>query len=373
MSTTILPIEKKSSIWATGLALFSMFFGAGNLIFPLLVGKAAGEESYAALGGLAVSAVAFPFLGLIAMMLYQGDLHAFLNRCGKVPAAMLLFVLYMSQGPVGSMPRLFTLMHASIEPFCPFLPPLAFSLLLSLFLFFLIQKPSKLIALLGHFLTPLLLLTLGILLFFGLLNPPSAPQVAEGAYHHFAQGLKGGYQTLDLTAALLFATLILPHLAKGVVGSPLERQREIRRNMIGASLIAAALLMVSYISLSWLSSHYSWTLGENIAPERLLHSIAAMILGPMGGAIASAAIFLACLTTALTLAAVFGRYLQEEVLRGKVGHKTAMGITLGITIAMSSLGFSGIAQLWGPILEVLYPGLIALCIWNIRASFKRSH
>lgn len=366
MSTPLLAVEKKTSIWTAGLALFSMFFGAGNLIFPLLVGKAAGEESYAALGGLAVSAVLFPFLGLIAMMLYQGDLHSFLARCGKIPAALLLFILYMSQGPVGSMPRLFTLMHASVEPFFPSLSLIPFSLLMSFLVLFLLQKPNKMIPLLGKILTPLLLLTLGALVLFGIWNAPAALPVSEGSAHYFAEGLKGGYQTLDLTAALLFATLILPHLSRGV-----KREEDVRRNMIAVSLVAAALLMASYVGLCWLSSHYSWTLGAGVLPEKLLHGIAAAVLGPLGGAVASAAVFLACLTTVLTLAAVFGRYLQEEVFRGKVGLRSALGITLGVTAAMSSLGFSGIAQLWGPILEILYPGLIALCLWNIYRSRLR--
>ena len=73
-------IKPKASILATGLALFSMFFGAGNIVFPLIIGRSAGSEALSAIGGLGLSAVLFPFLGLIAMMLYQGNLKDFLAR-----------------------------------------------------------------------------------------------------------------------------------------------------------------------------------------------------------------------------------------------------------------------------------------------------
>jgi LIVCS family branched-chain amino acid:cation transporter len=346
------------SILASGLALFSMFFGAGNLVFPLIIGRASGTETTSALAGLALSAVAFPLLGLLAMMLYNGNLKLFLERLGRWPAAAMLFVLYMSQGPFGSMPRLVTLMHASAKMYVPGITLSLSSVIICALVFLLSFRPQRLIQILGVVLTPLFLVTLGALVIVGVYHAPEASLASEGAIHHFKEGVKGGYQTLDLTAALLFATVIMPHIAKGV-----STRKELFRKMTGVSL-----LMACYIGLCWISAHYSWTLDAATAPEELLHVIAVKILGNAGGLIADCTVLLACLTTAISLSAVFSQYLHEELFQKKVGLTSSLAITLAITAAMANLGFSGIMNIMGPVLEILYPSLIILCLFNIGHS-----
>lgn len=359
MSAETISIDRSKSIgvFSTGLALFSMFFGAGNLIFPLIVGRLSGSETPFAILGLGISAVAFPFLGLIAMMLYEGNIKAFLSRMGVWPALALLFVLQMSQGPVGSMPRLVTLMHASVKSYVPGLSLMVFSLAICAIVFLLTVRQQKIIRLLGVVLTPLLLLTLAILVIVGSIHAPDAHLAAEGSAYYFGQGLKLGYQTTDLIAALLFATVVLPHLSQGT-----GDRRIIWKRMTAASLIASGLLMASYIGLCWLSAHHSF---PDAAPEELLHLIAVKILGPFGGLVSSAAVFLACLTTAISLSAVFTQYLRDELAKGKLSNGAALALTLGITAAVANLGFGGIVKMWGPLLEVLYPILIVLCLYNI--------
>lgn len=361
MSTELIEEKPKSGsigVLSTGLALFSMFFGAGNIIFPLIVGRMAGTETPYAILGLGLSAVAFPFLGLIAMMLYSGNIQAFLSRLGKWPAILLLLILQMSQGPFGAMPRLVTLMHASIKTYLP-CSLLVFSLLVCALIFLLTLRPQRIVHLLGVILTPLLLLTLATLVILGSIGAPEAQVPLESSAHFFSQGLKMGYQTTDLIAALLFATVILPHLSQGT-----SDPKVIRRRMTLASLIASGLLMITYVGLCWISAHHSWTLGE-LAPEELLQNIATQVLGPSGGLISSAAVFLACLTTAISLAAVFTHYLRNDLLKGKLANGPALALVLGLTAGIATLGFSGIVKLWGPILEALYPALIVLCFFNI--------
>ena len=174
---------------------------------------------------------------------------------------------------------------------------------------------------------------------------------------------------MDLIAALLFATVIMPHLAHNTDAlSKEEADWIIRKRMKGASMIAAGLLMITYVGLCWLSSHYSWTLDGATAPEDLLGAIAGRILGPWGAFVSASTIFLACLTTAISLAAVFSDYLQKDLLSGKVSPNVSLALTLGATAAMANLGFSGIMKLMGPVLEILYPALIALCVVNIAYS-----
>lgn len=369
-STKVEPIQeeepRKVSILTTGLALFSMFFGAGNLIFPLIVGREAGNETPFALLGMGLSAVIFPFLGLIAMMYYGGNLTKFLARLGKWPAFALMLVLYLSQGPLGCSPRLVTLMHASIAAYFPSLSLFVFSILICAVVFLMTYRPHKIVDLLGAILTPLLLFTLALLVIVGAYHAPATLQVSEGAGYHFMQGLKGGYQTLDLIAALLFATVVMPHLSKGVDQSDPERaNRLIRKRIVGASLIAGGLLMASYVGLCWLAAHHGWTLPAETAPVDLIHVIAVKILGPVGGVVSTLTVFFACLTTAISLSAVFGEYFYSEFMRKKGNPLTGLIIGLVVTAAMANLGFTGIMKILSPMLEILYPGLIVLCLLNI--------
>ncbi len=355
----------KPSVLSAGLALFSMFFGAGNIIFPLILGGLSGSETPYAILGLGISAVAFPFLGLIAMMFFAGDINLFLGRLGKWPAFVLLFILQMSQGSVGALPRLVTLMYASIKPYFPGVSLVVFSLLICGVIFVLTIRPQRIVHLLGVVLTPLFILTLGVLILVGAIWAPEALPVFEGSSYHFSQGVRLGYQTMDLIAALLFATMILPHLSQGASGP-----KEVRRRMTHASLIASGLLMATYIGLCWISAHHSWTLGQT-APEDLLQRIAEKILGPFGGIISALSVFLACLTTAISLSAVFSSYVQKNLLNSRYSNSFALAVTLGVTAAFANLGFSGIVKLWGPLLGALYPALIVLSVLNIAHCLYR--
>jgi len=350
------------------MALYCMFFGAGNLIFPLLIGKSAGSQTPSAILGLTISAVAFPLLGLIAMMFYGGSLHRFLERLGKGPAFWLLLVLEITQGPL-CMSRLFTLMHASVKGYFPWATLPVASVLIAILSFLLVYRPQKLVALLGVILTPVFLVSLGVLVAVGIALGPTVPAAIEGAGHHFVQGVKGGYLTMDLISALLFATMVMPHLAAGAEGlAPEDRERHVRRKMIGASLVAAGLLTASYVGLCLLSAHHGSTLPAGTAPEDLLHAISHKVLGPWGGAIAAVTVFLACLTTAISLAAVFSNYVRTDLFKSRISPTAALAITLAVTAAITNLGFSGIIRVMGPILEILYPGLIVLCLLNIGHS-----
>src|SRR6185436_12626321 len=151
---------RASSIITTGLALFSMFFGAGNLVFPLLIGKAVGDNVWLAISGLGLTAVIVPFLGLAAMVLFQANYQRFFGRVGKVPGMLLLLILQLILGPFGVIPRLVTLMYATAKPYFGDMPLMWFSILMGVLIFGCSFKRERLIGFLGAILTPLLLLSL---------------------------------------------------------------------------------------------------------------------------------------------------------------------------------------------------------------------
>lgn len=356
----------KSSLLTTGLALFSMFFGAGNLIFPLLIGKSVGDNVWFAILGLGLTAVIVPFLGLAAMVLFQADTHRFFCRIGKAPGLLLLLLLQLILGPFGVIPRLVTLMHAMAGPYLFDMPLIGFSILAAGVIFGCSFKRQWLIGFLGRILTPILLLALAALLYFGLKDGSSLPIISFSAGDSFLQGLLGGYNTMDLIAAFLFATVVLPHFQKETeLEHPKQRRKSLLKKMFFSSLIAAALLFLTYVGLCLISAKHEWALDTVYLPEQMLSIIATNLLGPIGGCIAAIAVITACLTTAITLTSIFADYLRKDLCKDKISPKISLIFTLVITTLFANLGFGGIAAFLGPILQIVYPGLILLTLLNL--------
>ncbi len=368
MQQQALPVSKsnRSSLFTAGLALFSMFFGAGNLIFPLLIGQSVGGNVWYAVMGLTVTAVVVPFLGLAAMVLFEADYGRFFGRMGKVPGMLLLLLLQMILGPFGVIPRLVTLMHAMISPYLFDISLMSFSVLAALLLFFCSFKKQRLVAFLGAILTPVLLVALAALMVLGFMkgSTPEASSVAPMT--GFLEGLLGGYNTMDLIAAFLFATVVLPHFHREAEGEPAQiRKKQVIRKMAFSSLIAAFLLFVTYVGLCFISARHAPELGGTCPPELMLNAIAVKLLGPVGGCVAAVAVMTACLTTAITLASIFSDYFRQEICKTKISSSWALIITLAVTTVFANLGFRGIAAFLGPILQVVYPGLILLTVLNL--------
>lgn len=366
-----LPAEKirQSGFFTTGLALFSMFFGAGNLIFPLLIGKAVGSNVWFAIFGLGLTAVIVPFLGLAAMVLFQADYHRFFGRLGKVPGMLLLLVLQLLLGPFGVIPRLVTLMHATVKPYLLEMPLVVFSIFVAALIFGCSFQRQRLIGFLGAILTPILLLSLGALVFFGLTGDFSLSPDPSAPGDSFLQGLVGGYNMMDLISAFLFATVVLPHFQKETdLEHPAQRRQSLMKKMVFSSLIAAALLFLTYVGLCLISARHGASIDPAYPPEQMLSAIAGNLLGSSGGCIAKIAVVLACLTTMMTLVAIFADYLQKELCKNKINSPLAIVVTLAITTLFANLGFGGIAAFLGPIVQIVYPGLILLTLLNILHS-----
>jgi branched-chain amino acid:cation transporter, LIVCS family len=145
---------------AIGLAMFSMFFGAGNVIFPLAVGQYAGDKSLIAMTGLIISAVMIPFAGMIAMILFNGDYKRFFGRLGWGPGFFLALMIMTLLGPLGSTPRCIALSYSTLKLLFPVLSPILFSLGACLFIFLFAIRKNRWMSLLGYVLTPMLLTAL---------------------------------------------------------------------------------------------------------------------------------------------------------------------------------------------------------------------
>lgn len=354
----------QSTTLATGLAMFSMFFGAGNVVFPLALGQYAQDQASFAILGFLITAVGVPFIGLIAMTLFDGDTKKFFSRIGNVPGFILACVIMALIGPFGAIPRCVALSYAALNVYLPSLSIVWFSALSCLLIFVFTYKQSKIIDLLGYVLTPILLLALGIIIVLGLVSPATAPVSHLPDYDAFVHGLSQGYQTMDLLGAFFFSSVVLVCLKKGVDASQHSNYQLLIRQTLKASCIGAGLLGVIYVGFGFVASIHGESL-INSPADQLIGNLSQLLLGPYAGVVACVAVALACLTTAIALSTVFAEFLHHEVSSKRIGYIPALIGTLIVTFFISTLNFSGIVKLLAPILQVCYPALIVLSVVNI--------
>lgn len=332
-----------------------MFFGAGNAVFPLLLGKMAGDKVPFALFGLLITAVGGPLLGMLGTVLFQGKTRLYFSRIGKFPGTFLMLITLGFLGPFAVMPRCVTVAYAGIKPIVPELSLMMFSILFSLLCFFCCINKNRVIPLLGLILSPMLLGCLVLIIIKGKLTGNAYPVVDLSAKEAIFAGLSCGYDTMDLIASLFFSAAIWNMLqGKG--------NQSLFKTAMLSGLVGGFLLAAVYIGLCQVSALHQGHL-SNAAPEELIINLAALTLGPYLGLTANLAIALACLTTVIALATTIGDVLTREFIKG--GEGLVLFLVLAITALLSNLGFEKIMMIMHPMVAICYPAIIVLTLCNI--------
>lgn len=358
-------MKTKGLVLSTGFALFSMFFGSGNLVFPIAVGQSCGGSILFASIGILLTGVLVPFLGVLGILLYKGDLKSFFSCFGKKGLFLFTFLSLAIMGPFGVLARCLTVAHGALELIMPGTPLAVSSGILCCLVFLLTINKNKIVNLLGTFLTPLLLLFIGIIAFYSL-KGGSPFDVNVNFLKAFKNGFFQGYQTMDLLAAFFFSTFVIKHLFDNTKN--LEGEKTTLKVFFKASFVGGALLSSVYVALVAMGWNYSSLLANKL-PQEMLGAIALESLGPYAAPLVCLAVIFACLTTAIVLASLFSDFLRVEVAKEKINAPISLAITLLISFLVSNLEFSGIAKFIGPILEVTYPALIVLTLVNIFNKF----
>lgn len=355
---------KKTDLFATGMAIFAMFFGAGNIIFPLALGQQLFEQTPYAIMGLLITAVLIPFSGLLAMFLYQGQIRPFFGHLGQWPGLTLAFLIIALLGPLGSTPRCIALSFSTLNLAYPGINPILFNAIACICLFLMAYKKQRLLSLLGYVLTPLLLTLLAFIVIKGLWNPPmiETTPLPNETFANFWKGLKEGYNTMDLLAAFFFAPVIISLTQAKTACLPDAKSR--LKFVLKASAIGAILLGLIYIGFSLLASLYAATL-QGIPAEELLAVIALKILGPQAGIIVCITVVLACLTTAIALIAAFTSFVHQDLLQSKGNYHWILAFSVFATFLVACFEFQGISRFLTPVLEICYPFLILLTGYNL--------
>ncbi len=347
-----------------GFAMFAMLFGAGNVVYPLLLGRDVGHQLWFGLAGFVLTAVLVPLIGLFSTMLSKGDYKHFLEPLGKIPAFGITLVSLLLIGPFAIAPRCITLSHAAIKMYVPSFTLLWFSIACAVIIFICTIKDSVVVDLLGKYLGPLkLTLLLGVVA-RGLFAPVQFVQVGITESQAFTKGLLDGYGTLDLLATIFLAMFILSGLRKGMKPEEQADPNFIIKWGLYAGIIGGLLLGIVYAGFCMVAGFYGQQLA-GVERADIFSTLAVLILGEQGGLLANITVAISCLTTAIALTVLFATYLHKDLLQGRIDYVTSLLITIAISTCVSNLGFSGIMSIVGPIVELIYPALCAFAVVNI--------
>lgn len=361
--------QKLSMLVITGLALFAMYFGAGNLIFPVMLGAEAGPHLPTAMAGMFITAIIIPILALISLATTEKGVSGVTERIGKIPGLALTVFIFLVTGVLYAIPRVAAVSFematkpviAMVSPATaesaltvPFYMLIFFGLVIALTL-----RPGKLTRIIGIWLTPALLTMLMILIAGVLVTQPAstAPAVGDYAQAPFETGLLQGYFTMDANGSLLFGALILEVLRRhGYTG-----RKELMTGVTLAGIVAGVALAGIYIGLSLVGHHTSLT-GETNGAQ-ILADASVAIFGNFGQVFFGLIVVLACLTTVTGLLSASVTYFSE--LFPKVSYPNIMGIHLLISYLLANVSLAMILKLVLPVNLLLYPIMIVLFVVSL--------
>ncbi|OUO64694.1 branched-chain amino acid transport system II carrier protein [Collinsella sp. An268] len=349
-----------------GATLFSMFFGAGNLILPPLLGVQAGTATLPATIGFFITGVGLPVLGIVAVAL-AGTVRELADRVHPVFSRVFVAAVYLAIGPCLAIPRTSS---TAFEMLAPLLPAgisvevvrLVFSVAFFALSFALAMHPGRLTRLLGRVTGPaLILLIVGVVvpslvsLATGQVQVAPAP-VAPYDTNAAVQGFLTGYQTMDLLASLTFGLVIATNIRNLGVTDTGGVMREVCR----AGVIAGVLMMAIYGGLAVVGFDLSAALAGATNGAEVITASATMHYGTLGTAVVAAIFLLACLNVCTGLISCCGTYFAEELPR--VPYRVwAIGFA-AFSCVISNFGLDAILAFSVPLLNALYPVAIVLVI-----------
>ena len=355
----------KKNMLLVSFMLFSLFFGAGNLIFPPFLGQNAGAQTIPALLGFLLTAVVLPVLGVVVVARFDG-----LDRLGQQvsPRFGLIFavLIYLSIGPGLGIPRAASVpFEMAVAPYLPDGASVSVWMAVYSFVFFfaalwLCLTPSKLVSRIGHVLTPALLLLLGFLFVNFLLRGSvhvAAPQ-QDYAAAPFFKGFSDGYQTMDALAALPFGIIVL----QSVTAKGYDSGRKQFRVVGGSAVLAGILLLAVYMGLAYLGATVSAQYTNDIGRAQLIMVIIEALMGKVGMVLFGVVVGLACVPTAVALTSSAAAYFSE-LCRGKVSYKVFVIAICVFSAVVSNLGLDRIVAVAAPVLDIVYPPtLVLICV-----------
>ncbi|WP_251550260.1 branched-chain amino acid transport system II carrier protein [Neobacillus muris] len=350
-----------------GTMLFGMFFGAGNLIFPIQMGQLAGTNFWPALIGFLVTAIGLPFLGILAFGLSGSNgLRDLAGRVHPLFGLVFSMALYLTIGPFFAIPRTATVPF--VVGFEPYMNPEHTRLYLAIFsfVFFAIVyyfslNPAKIIDYIGKYLTPAFLLFLFILIFIAIVKPMGSFEMPVGDYSSpaFMTGFKEGYNTMDALASLAFGIVVI-HAIKGL---GITEPKAIAKAAWKSGIFAMALMMLIYGLITFMGASSVSAIGTFDNGGLIFAAVAQHYFGSFGALLLALIIVLACLKTSIGLITSCSEFFQAVF--PKFSYRSFVLLLCLVSFVIANFGLNNIIQFAVPVLMLLYPLAIVLILLTL--------
>ena len=352
-------MNKTKDIVVTGFALFSLFFGAGDLILPPFLGFNSGTSWVLVALGFAITAVMIPVLGLLAHAKLQGTMYDFGKKVSPLFSLIYCIIVYLICVLLPA-PRTASVTHEmAIEPFFETSPFLTSAIYFGLVFLFVINR-SKIIDIIGKFLTPLIIIILLIIISIGVFISPESISASRMAVP-LVSGLLEGYQTYGAIGSIVVGGVVIVSL--NIRG---HLPQEEKQNFIKKSAFVAGIgLFVVYTGLIIIGAFYSSVFAEDLTRTKLLSALSTTTLGSMGTIFLSVLVALACFTTAVGIITGTADYFKSLFNNSQLAYTLTAIIACvsGVLIGQFNVGF--IIDIAVPALLLIYPITIVLILLNV--------
>ena len=352
-------MNKRKEIFVLGFALFSMFFGAGNLILPPFLGFKSGSDWYLVIFGFAITAVVIPILGILAHARLQGTMYDFGKKVSPTFSLIYCFIVYAISISLPA-PRTASVTHEmAIAPFFGS-SSLITSFVYFILVFLFVINRSKVLNLIGKFLTPLIIIILFLIIGIGIFSSHSVmtPSLFKTP---IVDGLLEGYQTFDAIGAIVVGGVLIISLnLKGL--AKFEEKKEL---ITKAGFIAGLGLLSIYGGLIIIGALYNSEFTEGISRTELLSGLSLQTLGNVGTLFLSVLVALACFTTAVGIITGTADYFKGLFKESQLAYiiTAIVACILGVVVGQFDVHY--IIKIAVPALMFIYPITIVLILLNV--------
>jgi len=353
-----------------GIMLFGLYFGAGNLIFPIQLGQLAGTNFWFALIGFLVTAIGLPFLGILAIGLSGSNgLRDLASRIHPLFGVIFSLALYLTIGPFFAIPRTATVPF--VVGFEPYISAEHTTILLAVFsfIFFAIVyyfslNPAKIMDYIGKVLTPAFLVVLFILIIISIVKPMGHFQQPIGDYiqSSFMTGFKEGYNTMDALASLAFGIVVI----NAIKNAGITDRKEIAKATWKSGIFAMALMTLIYGLITYMGASSIEAVGTFDNGGLIFAAVADHYFGSFGAILLAVIIVLACLKTSIGLITSCSEFFHEVF--PKISYKWFVFILCVVSFSIANFGLNNIIQFAIPVLMFLYPLAIVLILLALSSS-----
>ena len=354
--------------FVTGFALFAMFFGAGNLIFPPYLGWSSASNWFLGFLFFILMDVGLSLVALLVIAKLGGGPLCLARRLGRVPALLLVSAAGICIGPLIAVPRTAATTFAfGVEPLFPQVNSWVFSVAFFLVVILLAIRQSKAVDIIGAVLAPVMLVVLAILIACGVASPLGTVSGSVPSAQVVREGVKAGYQTMDMMGVILLAMAV----TVSVQQKGYRDHRQQRRIITWSGLLSAVCLFAVYAGLAYLGATVSAAYQGPISQADLLIAITSGLLGRTGTVLLGIVVAFACLTTAIGLISAAASLFQE-LSGGRLGYQALVVSLSAVSCLISNVGISAIIAFAAPILDLIYPVLVVLVALGIFDARIRS-